>query len=110
MCSKRYVCERAAREAYALWLLSNVSREDLAARVARVFREKGPALPALLRRDLEWFLEDRPARTLAECAALNEDPAACEEFTAWLREPLDPHAIAGVAPGDFCEDKGPGGT
>jgi hypothetical protein len=100
------------RSNFADWLSRRLTHAELAAEVERLFREKGPRLPAQMRTDLPYFIEDRSDRALAECLAMNGNSAEDSEFVRWCRdladELRDPYACRGVGRDDFCGEKGPG--
>ena len=101
-----------SRELLAEWLRCNLSHGELSAEVERLFGEKGPAMPRVLKRDLAYFLQDRPARDLARCLAMNEPLDRREDFVEWCRrmqtERVDPYRRFGVRREDFCAERGPG--
>jgi hypothetical protein len=96
----------------AEWLSWNLSREELAAEAEQLFCERGPALPRQMRLDLRCFLEDRSAKALAQCLAMNEEPSRRREFVDWCAEIAaegeDPYARLGLRHEDFCAERGPG--
>ena len=97
-------------ETLAQWLAENLTHEELVSEAEDLFHEKSPALPARMRLDLKYFLEDRPTEILAECVALNERVDERAAFVDWCRELSaqegDPHAHFGVRRSDFHVGRG----
>jgi len=96
----------------AEWLSWNLTREELAAEVEKLFREQGPVLPRQMRLDLRCFLEDRSRKALARCLAMNEEPSRRRDFVDWCREIAaegdNPYERLGLSQDDFCAERGPG--
>jgi hypothetical protein len=81
----RGTCERELSgllcvDVFAEWLEWNLGGEQLAAEVEKLFRDRAPAMPGQMRADLQCFLKDRSAKTLARCLAMNEEPSRRREF------------------------------
>jgi len=110
--SRREFSSLLCVDVFAEWLSSNLTSEQLAAEVEQLFRREGPVLPRQMRIDLDCFLADRSAKTLARCLAMNADPARRHAFVEWLREIAaegdDPYGRLGLRQDDFCADRGPG--
>ena len=82
----RNILNAATAEAWAAWLERHAAPGELAARVERIFLERGPALPRRVRTDLAEFLRERSAADLARAIAQNDDPRDDAEFAAWAKE------------------------
>ena len=99
-------------EVLAEWLERELTHAELAEEVERLFLRDGPALSRRIRLDLRRFLQDRSSRTLAECLAMNEEPAGRAAFVAWCREMTvevdESYRYFGVEKGEFCAERGPG--